>query len=183
VLTESLVALLYGCGLRRSEAISLQLKDVDFGRNQLKVLGKGGKERIIPFGDELRKILWRYLSIRKDLEEYGGASFFVLKNGKALYPKKVYLMVRNWLQFRTNCAKKSPHVLRHSFATHLAGHGADLNVIKELLGHSSLNATQIYTHNSVEQLKKAYQQAHPRAGKKPGTLVEKSFVSQKEQIN
>jgi integrase/recombinase XerC len=162
-LADTIVQTLYALGIRRSELINLRIKDVHFKNNQLKVLGKGGKERIIPFGQELRLKLERYLIMRNELEVKDENVLFLLANGKKLYPKAVYLMVNNWLKSRTSLSKRSPHILRHSFATHLADNGAEINAIKELLGHANLSATQIYTHNSIEQLRKSYQQAHPRA--------------------
>ncbi len=157
------VRTLYELGLRRSELIELKCLDVDLQHQALKVMGKGGKERIIPFGKELKLKFIRYIEIRDTVKSKDSNYFFLLGNGKKLYPKKLYLMVRNWLQYRTSLTSKGPHVLRHSFATHLADRGADINAIKTLLGHSNLSATQIYMHNSVEQQKKAYQQCHPRA--------------------
>jgi integrase/recombinase XerC len=163
IITELIVFTLYTLGIRRSELINLKIKDVHLKNNQLKVMGKGGKERIIPFGNELRKNLERYFLIRNNLEIRDSDYLFLLPNGKKLYPKAVYLMVNNWLSSKTSLGQKSPHILRHSFATHLADHGAEINAIKELLGHANLSATQIYTHNSIEQLKRSYLQAHPRA--------------------
>lgn len=164
-LKETLIWTFYGLGLRRNELIELKLSDVHFKAAQLKVLGKGNKERILPFGNELAEIFLRYLDVRSAFKIPETEYFFVLPNGKKLYPKMVYLLVNNWLKDKTSISKKSPHVLRHSFATHISNQGADIYAVKELLGHSSLAATQIYTHNSIEQLKNAYLQAHPRASK------------------
>ncbi|MBK9728784.1 MAG: tyrosine-type recombinase/integrase [Saprospiraceae bacterium] len=163
MLTDLIVKSFYSLGIRRSELIDLKYKNVKLDQGQLKVMGKGGKERIIPFGNELRQNFERYIIRREDIKLVDVENFFVMKNGKKLYPKMVYLLVSQWLKYRSNSSKKSPHILRHSFATHLADHGADIYAIKELLGHSSLAATQVYTHNSIEQLRKAYSQAHPRA--------------------
>ncbi len=162
-LSEMIVLTLYSLGIRRSELINLKIKDIHLRNNQLKVMGKGGKERIIPFSDELRKNLERYFLIRKTLEIVDEDYLFLLPNGKKLYSKAVYLMVNKWLSSRTSLVQKSPHILRHRYATHLADHGAEISAIKELLGHANLSATQIYTHNSIEQLKRSYLQAHPRA--------------------
>jgi len=164
-LKETIVWAFYGLGLRRNELIELKHSDVNFKAGQLKVLGKGNKERILPFGNELAEIFLRYLNVRSALKIPEADYFFVLQNGKKLYPKMVYLLVNNWLKAKTSITKKSPHVLRHSFATHISNKGADIYAVKELLGHSSLAATQIYTHSSIEQLKNAYRLAHPRAGK------------------
>lgn len=155
---------LYNTGMRRAELIGLRLKDIDFVKNQFKVMGKGAKERLIPFGTHLAKSLQVYINIRN--QEYPSLpeNYLLLTNkGKTLYPKMVYNLVKQYLSLITTVEQKSPHVLRHSFATHLSDNGADLNAIKALLGHSSLAATQIYTHNSIEKLKTVYRQAHPKA--------------------
>lgn len=161
-----LVKMLYLTGMRRSELISLRVKDVLNPDNVIKVEGKGSKERMIPITEKLRSEIDAFLIERKkylgnDSSDY---LFFTGKKAK-LYPKAIYNIVREELNKVTSKSKKSPHVLRHSFATHLLENGADLNAVKELLGHSSLAATQVYTHNSIERLKKAYNQAHPRSGK------------------
>jgi len=166
ILEGVVIKSLYGLGIRRAELINLKIKDINLKTNQLKVLGKGGKERIIPFGNELGLVLGRYFLVRKELKIIDEEYLFLLPNGRKLYPKKVYWMVNKWLTNYTSIHKRSPHVLRHSFATHLADRGADINAIKELLGHSNLSATQIYTHNSIEQLRKSYNQAHPHSALK-----------------
>ncbi|MBK8955881.1 MAG: tyrosine-type recombinase/integrase [Saprospiraceae bacterium] len=163
ILKFAVIRCLYELGLRRSELIHLKNSDVDLNYRELKVLGKGGKERIIPFGEELKEVLYRYLKYREEVNCLDLQNFFLLKNGKQLYPKMVYLIVRNWLQNKTSISRKSPHVLRHSFATHLADAGADINAVKSLLGHANLSATQIYMHNSISQLKEAYSKSHPKA--------------------
>ena len=151
--------------MRRSELIHLQISDIDFQGQAIKVLGKGNKERIIPINRDLRLQITNYLELRKstfpDLLSIG--QLFLTKKGKPLYPKKVYNLVKKYLGMVTTQEERSPHILRHSFATHLSNNGADLNAIKELLGHSSLAATQVYTHNSIERLKEIYEQAHPKA--------------------
>ena len=155
---------LYCTGLRRSELIGLKVKDVDFSTNQLKVLGKGNKERLVPMARHLVLLLGYYIKVRN--AEWGGETepyLFLTDKGKKLYPGFVYLLVKKYLSVVTTLEQRSPHVLRHTFATHLSNNGADLNAIKELLGHSSLAATQVYMHNSIEKLKKVYQQAHPKA--------------------
>jgi len=164
---EMVMELLYATGMRRSELINLTPNDIDFFNRHIKVLGKGNKERLIPFAKPLADRLNNYISVRED--EFGldaTAPLFVTGKGKKLYPKLVYNLVKKYLSQVTTVEQRSPHVLRHSFATHLSDNGADLNAIKELLGHSSLAATQVYTHNSIEKLKKAYLQAHPKAKKK-----------------
>jgi integrase/recombinase XerC len=156
----------YSTGMRLSELTGLKLSSIDFGSSRIKVLGKGNKERLIPFGKNLNDILRGYL--HKRTEAFPASlktDFFLTKDGDAMGGSSVYQVVKKNLGLVTSQDKRSPHVLRHSFATHLSENGADLNAIKELLGHTSLAATQIYTHNSVEKLKKAYEQAHPKSGK------------------
>lgn len=159
-----MLEILYGCGLRRSELINLQRKNVHLHTHTLKVLGKGNKERIIPFGPHVEAAIKRY---EQSVDAHGivrSPLLFTLKNSKPLYPELVYRVVNKYMGMVSSLPQKSPHVLRHSYATHLLDRGADLNAIKELLGHSSLAATQIYTHNSISKLKSVYHKAHPRAG-------------------
>lgn len=153
------VKLFYETGMRLSELINLKDRDIDFGNTQLKVTGKGNKERIIPLSQELQKELLQYMERKPVPSPY----FFISEKGKSLYPKKVYNAVKSLIGEVTSLKKKSPHILRHSFATHLMNNGADLNAVKELLGHASLAATQIYTHNTIEKLKEVYKKAHPKA--------------------
>lgn len=150
---------LYQTGIRLSELIGL--KDYDVQASQIKVLGKRNKERIIPISKSLYKLVDEYLTLRKEIVE-NPPSFFVLNSGKKLYPKFVYSKINIYLGRATGLEKKSPHVLRHTFATHMLNNGAGLEVLKELLGHANLSATQIYTHNSFAELTKIYSQAHPR---------------------
>jgi integrase/recombinase XerC len=160
-----LIEILYLTGLRRSEVVGLNNSDVDLMNMALKVRGKGGKERFLPFGPSFSTILAEY--IKKRESEFGKGTpagpFFLTSGNKRIYPELVYRVVRKYLKLVAAGGKRSPHILRHSFATHMLNHGADLNAIKELLGHASLNATQVYTHNSFTRLKKVYKQAHPRA--------------------
>jgi integrase/recombinase XerC len=161
--TEKLVLrLFYSTGMRLSELIHLKVSQLDAAQYQLKVLGKGNKERIIPLGADLVQVLQAYQS---DLPERpaGEQRFFLTEQGKGLQPRSVYAFVKAYLGQVTTLQKKSPHILRHSFATHLMNNGADLNAVKELLGHSSLAATQVYTHNTIEKLKEVFQKAHPKA--------------------
>lgn len=159
-----IIELLYNTGMRRAELIGLKLADIDFQRARLKVLGKGNKERLIPFGPNLAKNLQEYLQIRETtFPDNDSNALFLTEKGKDLYPKLVYNIVKKYLSVVTTVEQRSPHVLRHSFATHLTENGADLNAVKALLGHSSLAATQIYTHNSIERLRQIYQKAHPKA--------------------
>lgn len=160
---KMILEMLYGTGIRRAELIGLRLQDIDWSASLLKVYGKRNKERMIPLSAHLIKLLKAYLQVREGA--FGSTvpdRIFLTNQGKKLYPKLVYNTVKRYLSLITNHEKRGPHVLRHSFATHLSENGADLNAIKELLGHSNLAATQIYTHNSIEQLKKIYKQAHPK---------------------
>lgn len=157
-----MILLFYTCGVRLSELIGLKSGDVDFHRKTIKVLGKRNKERIIPITNELADLIRKYNQI-KTAENLPIENLFVLLSGKKLYPKMVYLVVKKFLSIVTTIDKRSPHVLRHTFATHLLNRGADLNAIKELLGHANLAATQIYTHNSIERLKNIHKTKHPRA--------------------
>ncbi len=161
--TERLILLLfYSTGMRLSELINLKPGQLDFANAQVKVLGKGNKERIIPASADLMDQLKNYL-VERPLEALPGSPLFVNEAGKPLHSRTVYGWVNARLKQITTIDKKSPHVLRHSFATHLMNNGADINAVKSLLGHSSLAATQVYTHNTIEQLKKVYQKAHPKA--------------------
>ena len=159
------VELCYLTGMRRAELLNLKVSDLNFSSFTIKVLGKGNKERLIPISHPMATLLRQYLDVRQqtfpNTPELG---LWLTKDGKAAYAKLIYRIVKEALSTITTQEKRSPHVLRHSFATHLSDHGADLNAIKELLGHSSLAATQIYTHHSIERLKKIYQQAHPKSG-------------------
>lgn len=154
------IELFYATGIRLSELINLKEANVDLNLCQLKVLGKRNKERIVPFNNELKNSIGKYLELKSGLSQ---EFLFVMKNGKKLYEKFVYRIVNKYLSDVTTIDKRSPHVLRHSFATHMLNNGADLNAIKELLGHANLAATQIYTHNTVEKLKTIHKQAHPKA--------------------
>lgn len=158
--------LLYATGMRLSELIGLQEQDVNFYESTVKVLGKRNKERLIPFNKEMTITLQRYLELRKACvtsEKATTLPLILTDKGTAAYPVFIYRLVNRYLSMVTTIDKKSPHVLRHSFATHLLNNGADLNAIKELLGHANLAATQVYTHNSIEKLKNIYKQAHPKA--------------------
>ena len=157
-----LITLFYTTGMRLSELIGLKEDQIDRKRMHIKVLGKGNKERIIPLLPESGNLIEWYLTQKR--RRWGGEGDYLLltEKGKKLYPKYAYLLVKQWLGQASTLDKKSPHTLRHSFATHLLDHGADLNAVKELLGHASLAATQVYTHNSVEKLREAHRKAHPR---------------------
>ncbi len=161
--TERLVMkLFYHTGMRLSELIQLKEAQIDIAGKQIKVLGKGNKERIIPVEKEFLLDLQKYVD-EKPVKESNNFNLFVNENGKPLQARSVYAFVHQYLAQVTTVQKKSPHILRHSFATHLMNGGADLNAVKELLGHSSLAATQIYTHNTIEKLKEVFNKAHPKA--------------------
>jgi integrase/recombinase XerC len=159
-----LITILYYTGIRRAELIGLQEGQVNASRNEIRVIGKGNKERIIPAHKTMLLMIEEYKAEkRKQMAEYAAGVLLVNPKGKPLSPNYVYTTVKKYLSLITTIEKKSPHVLRHSFATHLTNNGAELNAVKELLGHSSLAATQIYTHNSIEKLKDAFKKAHPKA--------------------
>ena len=157
-----IISYLYMCGLRRSELVALTCADVQLDARIVKVHGKGGKQRLVPMLPELCALTEAYLGLRASINP-SGPQLFLTGKGNPIYAGLVYRVVKAHLSMVTTLDKKSPHVLRHSFATHLLNHGADLNAIKELLGHASLAATQVYTHSSFEKLKRSYKQAHPRA--------------------
>ena len=156
-----ILEVLYSTGMRLSELINIKQGDIDFHQRQVKILGKRNKERIVPLGEGLLKKLKEYLSETKEINQTEFL-FFSNKQQK-LYPKYIYRQVKKYLDQITTVSKRSPHVLRHTFATHLSNNGAELNSIKELLGHANLAATQVYTHNSIEKLKNVYRKAHPKA--------------------
>jgi integrase/recombinase XerC len=159
-----LLAVFYQTGMRLSELVSLKEAQVNFSNATIKVLGKGNKERIIPVSPEMAVHIKKYIQEkRKAFGPVSGEFLLVDKKGKKLYPKYAYLTVKKYLTEITTIDKKSPHVLRHTFATHLMNAGADLSSVKELLGHSSLAATQLYTHNSIEKLKDVHKKSHPKA--------------------
>lgn len=158
-----IIELLYNTGIRQAELIGLKEMYVSKNNSTIKVLGKGNKERIIPVSNQLMDCIQEYLTAKKKYKEVDTGYLLLLKNGKKLYPRYVYNVVNRYLNLITTIDKKSPHVLRHTFATHLMDGGADLNAVKELLGHSSLAATQIYTHNTIEKLKDIHKKAHPKA--------------------
>ena len=154
------IQIFYHTGIRLSEL--LNLKENQVGTSVIKVTGKGNKERIIPINQQLFSMIEEYVKSKAGFNITNRIFLLVTEGGNKLYPKYLYLAVKKYLTVVTTVTKKSPHVLRHTFATHLSNNGADLNSIKELLGHSSLAATQIYTHNTIEKLKDAYKKAHPK---------------------
>ncbi len=164
---KALIGLLYYTGIRRAELIHIREQDIDFHKKELKVLGKRNKERIIPLLSNVIEYLNAYRQAKIEFfnNEQTDAYFFLTRRGKKMYEMLVYRIINSYLSRVSLKHKKSPHILRHTFATHLLNNGADLNSIKELLGHSSLAATQVYTHSSIMELKKIYQKAHPRSRK------------------
>ncbi|MBU2470981.1 MAG: tyrosine recombinase XerC [Bacteroidetes bacterium] len=165
---KAILELLYSTGIRLSELIGLNLDNIEWSKETIKVLGKGKKSRIVPFGSKSKDALRKYLERRDELisdltKKSSINSVFLSNRGLRIYPKGVYLIVNKYIRLVSDVEKKSPHVLRHSFATHLLNRGADLKAVKELLGHESLSTTQIYTHVTVDRLKRVYDQAHPKA--------------------
>lgn len=159
-----LLMIFYQTGIRLSELINIKESHVDTNKGSIKVLGKGNKERIIPINNTLVKEIERYIAEKKfSVNEAQKDFLFINSKGKKLYPKYVYNVVKKYLGDVSTNERKSPHVLRHTFATHLTNNGADINAIKELLGHASLASTQIYTHNSIDKLKEVHKLAHPKA--------------------
>ena len=157
-----LLELFYNTGIRLAELKNLKETDVNFYKKTIRVLGKRNKERILPINDPLVQLIKEYLNLKKT-EGMESIFLFLTDTGKPLYPMFIYRKIKSYLSLVTTQSKKSPHVLRHTFATHLLNKGADLNAIKDFLGHTSLAATQVYTHNSIEKLKEAFNQAHPKA--------------------
>ncbi|OFY91855.1 MAG: integrase [Bacteroidetes bacterium RIFCSPLOWO2_12_FULL_31_6] len=158
---QLILELFYATGIRLSELIGLHTNSVDFNNNSIKVLGKRNKERIIPINEKIKTVLLNYVKLRDEVG-FTSDSFFQTKKGEKMYPKLVYRIVNYYLSKVTTLSKKSPHVLRHTFATHLLNNGAEINSIKEILGHANLSATQVYTHNTIEKLKNIHKQAHPK---------------------
>lgn len=157
-----IISILYGTGVRLAELKNLTVANVHMSEYTIKVLGKRNKERIIPYPKEINRIIDEYLVFRNQFD--GKSHFlFLTSKGEQVYDKLIYRVVKKYLSMVSTISKRSPHVLRHSYATHLLDHGADLNAVKELLGHSNLSATQVYTHTTFEKLSKIYKQAHPRS--------------------
>ena len=165
---RAILEVLYGTGIRLSELVNLDIEDINFTLNQMKVLGKGAKQRIVPLGNRAKEAIREHLDTRPQLfgkrtDTDAKKAVFLAAGGQRIYDRAVQRIVKDYLQRASEVTQKSPHVLRHSFATHLLDEGADIRVIKELLGHADLSATQVYTHTSVERLKNVYELAHPRA--------------------
>lgn len=166
-----IILMLYSTGIRRSEMVALKVGDVDFLYSYIKVLGKGNKERLIPFGEEMRTEMQRYLRHRSERVVDDCKSFFIRENGLSITSGIVYNVVKNAISLVSSNKKRSPHVLRHSFASSMLNSGADLSVVKELLGHASLSSTEVYTHLALGEIMSSYNQAHPRAAKEKGEKV------------
>ena len=160
---RAILEVFYSTGIRLSELLGMKEEDVDFSAGVIRVTGKRNKQRIVPFGESLRRVLEVYIEARNGLPKVDSGALFLKDNGKAVAKGTVYLLVRKHLSRVVALKKKSPHVLRHSFATAMLNNGAELEAVKELLGHERLSTTQIYTHTTFEELKKIYEQAHPRA--------------------
>lgn len=162
---QTIIELFYATGMRLSELINIKRNDIDMYEDTVKVTGKRNKERVIPFGKTMKSLLNKYLTLCQEKGKLPDENFFIFFTSKSnkIYPKAVYRIVRKYLDLATTIDKRSPHILRHTFATHMLNKGADINAIKEILGHANLAATQVYTHNSIEKLKSVYQHAHPRA--------------------
>ncbi len=167
VRNKLIVELFYSTGMRRAELVQLKHTDVSFSERTIKVLGKRNKERVIPLLPAVMQTIEKYLELRRSLESLPDEPYLLVsKKGVKIYETLVYRIINSYFSKASEKVKKSPHILRHSFATHLLNEGADLNAVKELLGHSSLASTQVYTHNSIAQLKQVYKDAHPRNSKK-----------------
>ncbi len=164
-LEKLIIETLYQTGMRKSELCNILLEQVDFSKSEISIKGKGNKQRVVPISENLLKQMREYMVIRKPNED-SGIYFFVRENGKKLSEKFVYSVVNRYLSLITLKKKKSPHILRHSFATHVLNNGAEISKVKKILGHSSLASTQVYTNGNIEQLKRVFNQAHPRAYKK-----------------
>lgn len=165
ILEKCIMEVLYQTGIRKAELCGLILENVNLNGNELKIIGKGNKERFIPMSEDLANLLRSYLGARNPQKDHR-SYFFVNKKGKKLTEKFVYVVVNKYLSLITSKEKRSPHILRHSFATHVLDNGAEISKVKKILGHSSLASTQVYTNANIEQLKKVFNQAHPRASKK-----------------
>jgi integrase/recombinase XerC len=163
VRNKLIIELFYATGIRRNELVHIKIEDISLRNGTLKVLGKRNKERIIPILSVLQKPIQEYITLREEVKtETSENFFFLLKNGNKIYEALVYRIINTYFSAASSKSKKSPHILRHTFATHILNRGADLNSVKELLGHSSLASTQVYTHNSIAELKNIYKKAHPR---------------------
>jgi integrase/recombinase XerC len=162
---KTIILLLYSTGIRREELIQLKIEDVDFNQNTIRVIGKRNKERIIPLLNKTQVQLKQYLTERNKIKS-ANSSLFITDKGKKIYGTFVYRLINYYFSAVTTKVKKSPHILRHAFATHLINEGAEINAVKELLGHASLASTQVYVNSNLKRIKEMYNQAHPRSNKK-----------------
>ncbi len=161
ILVKAIFEVLYGCALRRSELCNLLSIDVDLNEKTLRITGKGDRTRIVPIGNKSKQVLEKYIHQRQNI--FNGKYFFTTSDGEKIYPQMVYRLVRKYLSQITDIKKRSPHILRHSAATHMLDNGADILAVKEILGHQNLSTTQIYTHVSIERLKSTYKKSHPKS--------------------
>ncbi len=159
---KTIIEMLYATGMRRAELINLKQSDIDYAAKTIKILGKRNKERIVPLLPKLETQLKQYDTYRQQIDTNKREELFLTSKGNKMYPTLVYRLINDYFSIASTKVKKSPHILRHTFATHLLNQGADLNAVKELLGHASLASTQVYTHNSLAELKNVYAKAHPR---------------------
>ncbi|MGH1386188.1 tyrosine-type recombinase/integrase [Kordia sp.] len=162
VRNKTIIEMFYATGMRKAELINLKLSDIDYAAKTIRILGKRNKERIVPLLGKLENQLKEYDSYRKPVDVHQKEELFLTGKGNKIYPNLVYRLINDYFSIASTKVKKSPHILRHTFATHLLNQGADLNAVKELLGHASLASTQVYTHNSLAELKNVYAKAHPR---------------------
>ena len=162
----AILELFYGTGIRLSELLNIKTNDIDFSGKQIRIVGKGNKERIVPIGRHAQDILKKYLQIRTQYVNNSVENVFILQSGKKMYPMAIQRIIKKYFGLVSDLKQKSPHILRHTYATHLLNAGASIRTVKDLLGHESLSTTQVYTHLSIDHLKSIYNQAHPGASKK-----------------